>query len=278
MNEIARRRHAAAPVMAMVLTILALALRLYRLPVQSLSYDEAVSVYLARLPTADMLSWTAADVQPPLYYLTLKAWLPLAGASEFAVRFPSAVAMTLAVALFYRLGRGMATVGGSAAQPGSATAGQEEPSSRRSPSASQVGLCAALAAALHPWYVWHAQDARMYGLLLVLCLLASWLLLLWWWQEQGRAANTIRLRRKRAGVAIALPFTYAAAMYTHYLALPLFVYHLLLVTVAAWRGRRWQLLRSYVTRACLPAVLSIYRGYPQSSLPTATILPTTVAA
>jgi mannosyltransferase len=221
----------------LLLLLLALGLRLYRLPAQSLSYDEAVSVYLARLPVGDMLSWTATDVQPPLYYLALRAWLPLAGASEFAVRYLSVLAATLAIAVFYRLGRDLA--------------------------GRAVGVGAALAAALHPWYVWHAQDARMYSLLLLLCLLASWLLLLWW--REQRAGGHVR-----PAVAVALPVTYAAAVYTHYLAAPLFAYHLLLVALSAARSRRWQTLRRYLLAVVapaallylpwLPAVLATYRG------------------
>ncbi|MHB0877861.1 MAG: hypothetical protein ACYC5O_17625, partial [Anaerolineae bacterium] len=240
MTAAARRSATTASIAALALLSLALALRLYRLPAQSLSYDEAVSVYLARLPVTDMLAWTATDVQPPLYYLALKAWLPLAGTGEFALRFLSVMAATVVVALFYRLGRDWA--------------------------GRSVGIGAALAAALYPWYVWHAQDARMYSQLLLLCLLASWLLLLWWRQQQESPEG---LRRRRA-VALALPLAYAAAAYTHYLAVPFFAYHLVLVAVAAASARRRPILGRYLTTVVapaallylpwVPAVLATYRG------------------
>jgi hypothetical protein len=52
----------------LLLTLLGLGLRLYRLDAQSLWYDEGFSVYLARMGLGEITARTAADNQPPLYY------------------------------------------------------------------------------------------------------------------------------------------------------------------------------------------------------------------
>src|SRR5258706_10207541 len=77
-----------------LLFILALALRLYRLDAQSLWLDEGGTWaevtgkgWLALL--AELWSRAAAY---PLYHVLLKAWVGVAGDSEWALRFPSALA------------------------------------------------------------------------------------------------------------------------------------------------------------------------------------------
>lgn len=76
---------------------------------EPLWYDEAFSVVVARLPLERLLTATAGDVHPPLYYLLLKLWLPLFGAApvEAAARSLSLLLSVIALALFalllYRL-------------------------------------------------------------------------------------------------------------------------------------------------------------------------------
>ncbi len=54
----------------------------------------------------DQAVWaTATDAHHPLYYLLLAVWLRLAGLTEFAVRFLSAMLGTLAVPLTCCLGK-----------------------------------------------------------------------------------------------------------------------------------------------------------------------------
>jgi len=86
-------------------TLLAAAVRLCGLGVQSLWLDEAFSHLFATLPL-DMV-WQAMivdAVHPPLYYLLMRLVIVLVGGSEFALRFPSALAGVLTVALLYRAG------------------------------------------------------------------------------------------------------------------------------------------------------------------------------
>ena len=81
--------------------MLAFALRVYRLPAQSLWYDEGVSWYLTRMSWPALTVWTANDIQPPLYYYLLWLWVRLAGSSEYALRFLSVFFGTLTLPLLW---------------------------------------------------------------------------------------------------------------------------------------------------------------------------------
>ncbi len=176
------------------LLLLAALVRLWGLGRQSLWLDEAFSHWFATLPFR--VSWQAMivdAVHPPLYYLLLWPWLVVAGGSEFALRFPSAVAGVLTVALVLQVGRhwlGMS-----------------------------AGHWAALLLALNPFHVWYSQEARMYALLGLLSLA----ILLAFWQA---------LRCRQFWAWAALAGVSALAYVTHYFALylPLVQFVFLLAT------------------------------------------------
>jgi mannosyltransferase len=122
-----------------LLTGAALLLRLYRLGSQGLWFDEAYTLFIARMPAVEAWRALVVDgVHPPLFYALQKAALVL-GQSEFALRLPSAVFGAAAVPLVYILGRRWAGRG--------------------------TGALAALLLALSPFHLWTSQDARMYSLL-----------------------------------------------------------------------------------------------------------------
>ena len=127
--------------------LLAFVLRAYRLDGQSLWYDEAYSLHLARMPLAQMVATTAADIHPPLYYLLLKAWLPLAGQTEFALRSLSLLLGVAAVPATWVLARRL--FGGG------------------------VAGWAALLVAGAPFYVHYGQETRMYTLMGLCALVAT---------------------------------------------------------------------------------------------------------
>ncbi len=54
--------------------------------IQSLWRDEAFSYLLAKQNIFSLLTLTAKDFNPPLYYLTLKVWMFIFGSSEIALR------------------------------------------------------------------------------------------------------------------------------------------------------------------------------------------------
>src|SRR5215469_13313808 len=89
----------------------ALGFNLYRLGTPSIWFDEAFSVELARqpLPLLWHIIW-GPEPNMELYYLFLHFWLGLTGffglhATEFVVRFPSAIFAALSSVIVFLLGR-----------------------------------------------------------------------------------------------------------------------------------------------------------------------------
>lgn len=168
-----------APYLVLLLgfTIIGCFLRFDRLGAQSLWFDEADMVMLARAPLRTLLAnFVTAGQNGPLYTLLLHYWISFAGSSEVAVRVPSAVAGTLTIPLLYLTGRTI-----------------------HSP---KLGLYAAGIFAVAPYQQWYAQEAKMYALA-VLLTLASTLFFI-------RALHDNRLTNWAAYVAIT-----TLALYVH---------------------------------------------------------------
>jgi mannosyltransferase len=132
-------RNRSIAILLVCLTLLAFALRLYRLDYQPLWGDESFSIQFS----AHEVGWLIPSIahvepNPPLYYLLLHYWMDLLGHTEFVTRFLSLLFGVLSVPLIYQLGR-------SAGQP-------------------KVGALAALLLAINPFQVWHAQDVPNYTL------------------------------------------------------------------------------------------------------------------
>jgi hypothetical protein len=119
-----------------LILIAAFALRLYRLGVSSLWYDETVSVFLAQQELAELTRHTAGDIHPPLYYYLLHFWGRFAGWSEFAMAFVSLFFGVLLIALVYRIAREWFD--------------------------HRVAILAAFLVALSPYHLWYSQEVRMY--------------------------------------------------------------------------------------------------------------------
>ncbi len=128
---------------------LAFALRVCGLDLQSLWRDEVDVIRFATAPLSKLAHLFVAPGQNgPLYYVTVRPWLELAGQSEFSLRFVSAAFGTLAIPLIYRLGR------------------------RLFPTLPSVPLVAGLLAATSPYLVWYGQEGKMYALVVALVLLS----------------------------------------------------------------------------------------------------------
>ena len=61
---------------------------------QSVWFDEAYSILLAKHSVGDLIHLTSLDTHPPLYYLLLKCWAGLFGWSELALRTLSVLSMS----------------------------------------------------------------------------------------------------------------------------------------------------------------------------------------
>jgi mannosyltransferase len=129
------------------LLLLAAAVRFPGLGTRSLWFDEALSGSIARLSALQVLTNAVGSSHPPGYYFLLHLSQGLGG-SEFTLRFPSAWCSLAAVALVARLGRDLLGRRGA--------------------------RLAALGMALAPFQIYYAQEARMYGLAILLSAGTTW--------------------------------------------------------------------------------------------------------
>jgi len=135
-----------------LITILALAIRLAWLGSKSLWVDEADSFYFASHTFPEIFS-RLCDPHPPGYYTLLRVSLAL-GHSEFWVRLPSAIAGALAVPMLYALSRELGAAFG--------MLGLDR----------RTAVLTSLLLAVAPLHVWYSQEARMYALVTTLGLCA----------------------------------------------------------------------------------------------------------
>ncbi|HEY2535431.1 MAG TPA: glycosyltransferase family 39 protein, partial [Solirubrobacteraceae bacterium] len=131
------------------LTLLAAILRLSTLGAQSFWYDEAftpVHVLHASLG-ATLHGVVHTENTPPLWYLIAWADSRLLGTGEYALRLPSALAGIATVPVAWAIGR--------------------ELTARRT-----TAIATAAFVAVNPLLVWYSQEARAYGLFVLLAALA----------------------------------------------------------------------------------------------------------
>ena len=148
-----RQWRPAAQALALIILLLSTGLRFYRIGYQSYWHDEGNSLHLAGESLPVIIQAAAADIHPPAYYLALKIWRAGLGDSELALRSLSALAGVILVALVYRLGRYFFN----------------------RPSA----LLASALAAINPFLIYYAQEARMYALAATLGAASFGLFALW---------------------------------------------------------------------------------------------------
>jgi len=178
------------------LMLAALVLRLHALGKANLWLDEANSWYVAHLPWPNLWANLRASPVGPLYFVALKLWMNVAGASEAALRAPSLIASIALIPLVYALG--VRTVSHRAACIGAALT------------------------ALSPLHLYFAQEARMY---MPLALLAGAVLLAYvaWRDDVTQPIGAATPRRHRI-LALALYSILSMAMLgTNAVAGPLLV-------------------------------------------------------
>jgi len=193
----------------LVITVLAAALRLFRLDARSFWLDEIFTARITHLRSfADLQATLRTEPdQMPMYYLL--TWLLRGmGGSEVVVRMPSVIAGTLSVVVIYLLGRQLFR--------------------------HRVGWVAGLLMACLPFAVWYGQEARGYALLILFSAL------------QILAAFHVVTRgcaRYWALLAVATVF----ALYTHYVALAAtatIAFYITLSGVVSLRG--YSLMRQFL--------------------------------
>jgi hypothetical protein len=163
------------------LTLLAAALRFYRLGHQGFWFDEANTALLVHLSPGKMLGLIPqSESTPPLYYCVAWVWARIFGYGEVGLRSLSALAGVLAVPVAYGTARNLIS--------------------------ERAGVIAAALSAFNPLLIWYSQEARSYQLLV----LFSGLSLL---------ATALLLRRPAPRTAAAWVLASALALATHYYAI-----------------------------------------------------------
>jgi hypothetical protein len=187
------------------LILVALSLRLVRLGLQPLWWDEGWSLYFATVGVPTMLQLTAVDIHPPFYYLLLHLWIGILGSGVFSVRLLSVLVGTATVPLLYVVGRRLLGDRG--------------------------GLLAGFLLAVSPFHIYYSQEVRMYGLVTLLGLAALHFALRW-------ESESVKSGIGRLGIGLGYVVTATAALYTQYYAAFLLL-ALNLVVVFHWlRTRR----------------------------------------
>lgn len=133
----------------LAVTLLAFALRAYRLEAQSYWIDEAWTLFYGHQSLGELWYYLRTiRAAPPLYHVLTIYWIQLAGDGEYALRFLSLLFSVIAVPLTYRLGKSLGDV--------------------------RLGVIAALLMAVSPYQIWHAQDARNYAMLTAASVMSMW--------------------------------------------------------------------------------------------------------
>jgi mannosyltransferase len=129
-----------------LLVALAGVLRFYKLGRSSVWIDEGASITIARLPWDELVRtlWQY-EANMTTYYLLLRGWMQL-GDSEVILRSLSALCGTASVAAIYLLGRRLFD--------------------------ERTGIVAAALLTAHMFHIWLTQEARSYGLVMLLGIVA----------------------------------------------------------------------------------------------------------
>ncbi len=189
----------------LLLLLLGIGLRLWRLRWQPLWADEGYSAYFASEPLGRMLQLTAHDIHPPLYYALLHGWLQLLqSTTPLVLRTFSILTVLPALLLFMYLSHSLFP---------------HQPRRR---------LIALLLFGLNPLLLFYSQEVRMYGLALTLTLAST---LCCWQALMGQPQH-------RRGWWLGYLLSAAASLYTLYYTAFLLIAQLLWAIFALPRTTR----------------------------------------
>lgn len=203
--------------------VVALAVRVRALTAESLWMDEVYSItYATEWSTIEILTeLPLEDPHPPLYYLLLRGWTAVFGASKVATRSMSVVFGVASVALLYALGRRLYD--------------------------RETALLGAAMLALSGMHLYFSQDTRMYSLYTALSIAS-----LYWYVRIVFDGD--RSRRTLAGYVAAT----VLLGYTHVFGLFLVLAqncYLLVHALRVERSRAVELLREWVGLQVATALL-----------------------
>lgn len=138
--------------------LLAVGLRCLFIDTRGLIYDDAFSILLSRLPLTDIITGTAADTMPPLYYFLLHLWM-MGGDSIWFIRLPGILLSLVGICLLYVVINELF--------------------------GEKAAMVSAFLASISPLQIYHAQDVRMYTLMQAGQLAFIWFFIKLWKNEKG---------------------------------------------------------------------------------------------
>jgi len=186
-----------------------MALRVWDLDAQSLWRDEVDTVRFSTQPLSQLLSmFVVPGNNGPFYYLLLRPWIHFFGHVDYALRYSALLLGLLAIPLMYQVMRKW---------------------SGRGP-----GQLAAMLLTFSPYAIWYSQELRMYTMVVVLALAATWC-----WQRAFWGGQ----RRYWIPYVVLL----SVGIYTHYLLALLIPTHMILTLLWPRTLRRhwWDLGLAY---------------------------------
>jgi len=207
---------------------------------QPLWWDESLSLQRVEQPLADLLRgvlWISDNLtriptidQHPFFYFLLQGMVVTgAGSEEFAVRYASVLAATLFAPAGWVLARWFV---------------------RRELAPPATPWFAVLLAATSPFLLWFGQEARPYALWATLSALSTYLLL--------RATEDQRLNRP---AAVGYLLVELMALATHYFAVFLLPFQVLVIVVWAWRSRRLWAVGAALVLLGVGALIGLYAAW-----------------
>jgi len=128
-------------------------LRLYDLGAESIWYDEAISIAVAKLGLIQQYKWSffQNDSNPLFYYEFLHFWIWIFGDSEFVSRLPSAIFGAFSIIMIFLVGKSLYN--------------------------KNTGLVAASILAVSDFHIKYSQEARAYSFLALLALVSFYFFL-----------------------------------------------------------------------------------------------------
>ena len=132
------------------IVILGIFLRLIFIDKHSFWFDEAISYFISKRPIWSLLKATAADNNPPFYYLLLKIWMSISEKVSY-LRFLSTIFGIVSIPLLYSLAKQLVN--------------------------KKTAFFATVILAISPLHIYFSTETRTYSLLVFETLLSYWLFL-----------------------------------------------------------------------------------------------------
>lgn len=170
---------------------------------QSVWFDEAYSIILAKQPVVNLIHLTSMDTHPPFYYLLLKGWAGLFGWSELSLRSLSVLAFGGSIVVGILLIRRLFGV--------------------------RAALISLPFAALSPLLLRYGFEIRMYALASLIGIAATYALV---------AAREARAKTHQWRLYVLYALLVAIGVYTLYYTVLLWIAHFVWLVVTAYKEKK----------------------------------------